>query len=182
MSYGYLYVFSNPSMPGILNIGMTERSPYERLREANVTDTWRPPTPYKLEFAKKVMDVKQKEVRLHKMLDQYHERINPHREFFRVDIDKVREFFELMDGEYYLETDYIEEIIDKPDENVLIEEPSPPNVVNNYHEFVKMLYPTVKAQHPEWLPQDIITEVGRLWTAQKGECVINIPVSAPKAT
>ena len=37
---------SNQSMPGILKVGMTERTPETRLNEANASDTWRPPTPY----------------------------------------------------------------------------------------------------------------------------------------
>ena len=52
MSDGYLYCFSNSSMPGILKIGMTERTPDIRLSEANSSNTWKPPTPYKIEFAK----------------------------------------------------------------------------------------------------------------------------------
>jgi len=53
---GYVYCFANPSMPGILKVGATERTPEDRLREANAADTWRPPTPYRIEFAKKVAD------------------------------------------------------------------------------------------------------------------------------
>ena len=40
-------------MQGILKIGMTERTPIERLNEANTADTWRPPTPYAIVCSKK---------------------------------------------------------------------------------------------------------------------------------
>lgn len=100
MSEGYLYCFSNKSMSNILKVGMTERTPEIRLKEANASDTWRPPTPYKLEFAKKVNFPKQKESVLHKLLSQYTERINPKREFFRISLEEVRTFFELIDGEF----------------------------------------------------------------------------------
>ena len=81
MTDGYIYCFSNISMPNILKIGTTERTPKERLKEANSPDTWKPPTPYKIEFAKKVKNPKEKETTLHKLLEQYTERINTRREF-----------------------------------------------------------------------------------------------------
>ena len=100
MSYdGYIYCFSNPLMPGILKVGMTERNPAVRLDEANSTDTWRPPLPYKIEFAKKVFDVKDKEATLHILMDTH--RIHPRREFFRISIDKVRRLFDQFDGEMW---------------------------------------------------------------------------------
>ncbi len=95
----YLYCFSNECMPGIFKIGMTTRTPEIRLKEANSYDTWRPPTPYKIDFAKKVYNVKQKEITLHKILTQYTVRINPNREFFRVSLDEIMKFFELIDGD-----------------------------------------------------------------------------------
>ena len=98
---GYVYCFSNPSMEGILKIGMTERTPDIRLKEANNSDTWRPPLPYICEIAKKVFNPKEKESTIHKLLSQYTERINPKREFFRVSIEEVKTFFELMDGELW---------------------------------------------------------------------------------
>ena len=101
MSEGFIYCFSNPSMPGILKVGMTERTPKERLSEANASDTWRPPTPYKIEFAKKVSNSSQKEKTLHILLEQYTDRINPRREFFRVSPEEVSKFFDLMDGEMW---------------------------------------------------------------------------------
>jgi hypothetical protein len=103
MTDGYVYCFSNESMPGILKVGMTERTPDVRLNEANSSDTWRPPTPYKNEFAKKVSNPKQKETTLHKLLSQYTERINPKREFFRVSPEEVKIFFDLMDGDLWVE-------------------------------------------------------------------------------
>lgn len=100
---GYIYCFSNSLMPGILKVGMTERTPAIRLSEANASDTWRPPTPYKIEFAKKVFNPLQKEKTLHILLEQYTDRINPRREFFRVSPEEVRKFFDLMDGEMWAE-------------------------------------------------------------------------------
>ena len=91
-------------MPGILKIGMTERTPEARLSEANASDTWRPPTPYNIEFAKKVSNASQKEKTLHTLLEQYTDRIHLRREFFRVSPEEVRKFFDLMDGEMWAET------------------------------------------------------------------------------
>jgi len=104
MADGYIYCFSNSCMPGILKVGMTERTPGIRLREANSSDTWRPPTPYKIEFAKRVSNASLKENTLHTLLEQYTERVNPRREFFRVSAEEVQKFFDLMDGEIWTQT------------------------------------------------------------------------------
>lgn len=96
---GYIYCFFNPSMPDILKIGMTERTPKERLNEANKSDTWKPPTPYEIIIAKKVNNPHKKEKTLHQLLEQYTERINSKREFFRISIEEIKKFFDLIDGE-----------------------------------------------------------------------------------
>ena len=102
-------------MPGILKIGMTERTPEIRLNEANRSDTWRPPTLYKNEFAKKVLNPKQKETTLHKLLSQYTERINPKGEFFRVSTEEVKTFFDLIDGDLWVKDPEEEEEEDEED-------------------------------------------------------------------
>jgi len=102
-------------MPGILKVGMTERTPDTRLGEANSSDTWRPPTPYKIEFAKKVSNAAAKEKTLHILLEQYTERINPRREFFRVSPEEVKKFFDLMDGEMWADVPDVEEEEDDED-------------------------------------------------------------------
>lgn len=99
MYYGYIYCFSNPFMPGIFKIGMTERNPIARLEEANASDTWRPPAPYIIEFAKKVSEVKDKEAMLHTIMDKY--RVHPRREFFKISLEEVRSLFNAFDGEIW---------------------------------------------------------------------------------
>ena len=103
MAEGWVYCISNPSMPGLLKIGMTLRTPQERLKEANSSDTWRPPTNFMIEFAKRVHNPFQKERTLHKLLEQYDQRVNPKREFFEVNIATARLCFELMDGEWLVD-------------------------------------------------------------------------------
>lgn len=110
-------------MPGILKVGMTERTPELRLNEANNSGTWTLPS-YKIVIAKKVLNPKQKELTLHILLSQYTQRIHPKREFFRVSQEEVKTFFDLIDGELWVETlekeedeEYEEDEEDEDDEN-----------------------------------------------------------------
>ena len=110
MTEGYIYCISNASMPSILNIGMSWMAPDTRLDDMNNTNNarllWYPPTPYKCEIAKKVLDPLHKTATIYKLLEQY--RINPVREFFRGSLKDVKVLFDLMDGEYCIdyEPDY----------------------------------------------------------------------------
>ena len=101
MTDGYLYCFSNESMPGILKVGGTDKTPEIILNEANVLNTWGQPSPYKIQFAKRVSNLKEKETALHKLLSHYTERINES-EFFRVPVENVETFFELTDGDLWV--------------------------------------------------------------------------------
>ena len=95
----YLYCITNVSMPGIVKVGITEKTPENLLHEANTSDTWPPPTPYKIEFAKKIYITGDKEKALHLLLEEYTERLTPHGKFFRVSPEKVLMFFDIIDGE-----------------------------------------------------------------------------------
>jgi len=99
MSEGYIYCFGNKSMAGIYKIGMTEKTPEQCLSEANSSDTWRPPTLYTIEFAKRVLNPREKESIIHNILK--HARINSKREFFNDSIERIRLLFDLPDGEYW---------------------------------------------------------------------------------
>lgn len=115
MVFGYVYCMSNPSMPGMLKVGMTMRSPLDRAKELFATGV---PTPFKVEIAKKVLNPKQKEKTLHILLSKYTDRVSPNREFFRVSVEEVKVFFELMDGEVEDEVEDDEDEVENVEEVV----------------------------------------------------------------
>jgi hypothetical protein len=101
MNSGYVYCFSNESMPGILKIGMTTRTPMKRLNDANASSTWKPPTDYKIEFAKYVLEPLKTEKQIHAELSLSVDRINPNREFFKISIEEARKYFDKIEGPYW---------------------------------------------------------------------------------
>ena len=122
---GYIYCISNIDiMPGIYKVGVTMRSPLDRLKEANSSDTWKIPY-YKIEFAKKVTNPKEKERTLHRLMEKFMKRVHPRREFFRGEIDDIKEAFKLMDGDLWNETPVEPVVRDEPIhfENRLSEDP-----------------------------------------------------------
>ena len=97
-----IYAFSNPCMPGILKVGMTKRNIESRLKEANGSDTWRPPLPYQIELVKYVTNYKQKEKDIHALFSHLGKRINPKKEFFETTLDEVKLIFNLIDGDEFI--------------------------------------------------------------------------------
>lgn len=93
---GYVYCLTNPSMPGLVKVGMTKRDPQERLKEANKHNTFGPPTPYELKIVKKVKGYKEKEKQIHKLLEKYAERVSQNYEFFRATLLIVRIVFAMI--------------------------------------------------------------------------------------
>lgn len=84
---GYVYLLTNPSMPGLVKIGCTDRSPSERLSE--LSSATGVPTPFILEFSIFVPDHIAMEQELHSILIA--ERVRDGREFFRVSVERVRD-------------------------------------------------------------------------------------------
>jgi len=113
---GYVYAFSNESMPGIFKIGMTERTLEERLSEANLPDTFKPPLPYVIEIHKKVNNCKETEKKIHALLSD--KRVNPHREFFKITIEELNEIFNNIDDEINIVLEKENEFIDKINNNI----------------------------------------------------------------
>jgi hypothetical protein len=91
---GTVYAFVTPVMPGIVKIGATTRELADRLREANESDTWRPPEPYVVACAARVTDAFAAERSLHTALGA--RRVNAHREFFRLTVEETRAVFALL--------------------------------------------------------------------------------------
>lgn len=86
-NYGYVYLLTNPAMPGIVKIGMTCREELdERLKELYTTGV---PLPFECAYACKVKQTKCREIEnaLHTAFDP--DRLNPNREFFRIKPEQV---------------------------------------------------------------------------------------------
>lgn len=83
---GYVYVLSNPSMPGLVKIGRSKVSGNSRASQLYKGDTG-VPTPFELEFECLFDDYAEAELALHDELD--HLRVNPKREFFKMDVDEA---------------------------------------------------------------------------------------------
>jgi len=92
MEEGYVYCMTNEHMPLFIKVGYTDRTPEDRLAEAN-HDTWSIPV-WKCEFSCKVKDPRVVEKLLHQILGKY--RITDRREFFRCPAEEVRPLFDLL--------------------------------------------------------------------------------------
>ena len=77
---GFIYILTNPSMSGLLKIGMTTRSPLQRAKE--LSSATGIPTPFEVSFSIYVNNCFKAEQYVHKMLAQY--RLPTQKEFFKV--------------------------------------------------------------------------------------------------
>lgn len=83
--HGYVYLLSNPSMPGLIKIGSTTRRPDDRKNElSRATGV---PTPFRLEAWTWAKDVLKAERAVHAKLRKH--RVNEGREFFRIDVEQA---------------------------------------------------------------------------------------------
>jgi T5orf172 domain len=86
--HGIIYVLTNEAMPGLVKIGLTTDSVESRI--ANLSATSGVPLPFECHFAAQIPE----EVNLAKLEKTLHQlfadhRINPKREFFKVEPEKV---------------------------------------------------------------------------------------------
>lgn len=91
-----VYVLTNPAMPGIVKIGMTERDDVQpRMSELYSTGV---PLPFECVIARQLDDVDAARVEnaLHTAFDP--NRINPSREFFEIEPEQVEALLQVMPG------------------------------------------------------------------------------------
>lgn len=92
---GYVYAFSNESMPGLFKIGMTKRSIDDILNEANSSDEFLPPTPYMISHCIKVTNYKKiKKIISNTIISKKN---NPNRDFFKISIEELNDIFNNID-------------------------------------------------------------------------------------
>ncbi|MDQ2256451.1 GIY-YIG nuclease family protein [Enterobacter soli] len=82
---GWVYVLSNPCMPGIYKIGMTTTSPEVRARE--LSSATGVPAPFNVEAAFYSHSPIDSEKEVHEALSEW--RVNESREFFQLDLEEI---------------------------------------------------------------------------------------------
>ena len=75
---GWIYIFSNPSMPGLLQIGQTDSNVESVLKKLDTTSV---ANPFKKEYEALIVESKQVEKKVHSELDKY--RVRKNRKFFK---------------------------------------------------------------------------------------------------
>jgi len=106
MEYGIVYLLTNPVMPGLVKIGMTNREDIdERMRELYSTGV---PVPFECQYACRVSknDTARIEKALHTAFAP--QRINANREFFKIQVEQAKAILELFHHE-----DVTEEVTDE---------------------------------------------------------------------
>jgi hypothetical protein len=83
----WVYVLSNPTMPGYVKIGFTDLTP--EIRAEQLSRSTGIPLPFKVEWAFHCYNAEQLEKEVHRHLDG--QRIAGNREFFDLSIDEAKE-------------------------------------------------------------------------------------------
>lgn len=87
---GWVYLLINPSMPGMVKVGMTKRQPEERLVE--LSGATGVPTPFQLIHSVYSEDCADAERRTHEWLSAMGCRVSSNREFFAAPVPAVIEY------------------------------------------------------------------------------------------
>ena len=107
--FGYVYILTNPSMPGLVKVGKTTITPNKRMGELHSTGV---PTPFQLECSISVNDCHEAELLAHQALNSF--RVAKNREFFKVSpkkaIEKILESVEECEVVDFRESHGIEKI------------------------------------------------------------------------
>lgn len=107
-NYGIVYVLTNPAMPDLVKIGMTNRDNVEaRMKELFNTSV---PVPFECGYACKVVGLRCEEVEkaLHLAFHPY--RIHAQREFFKINPEQAIAILKLLDRGSDITTEISEEI------------------------------------------------------------------------
>ena len=109
-NHGYVYILSNPSMPGLLKIGMTRFDPTRRVQE--LSSATGVPTQFQLIYYREFHNCVAAELEIHSILAAKGMRYNDQREFFSVDsVEAINTLLLLDDEEEQEELDTMEKVV-----------------------------------------------------------------------
>ena len=107
---GWLYVISSPSLPGLVKLGCTRRlNPALRVRELSSSSL---PEPYHAHCFVFSDDCFELENNIHKYFDK--ERVNPDREFFRIE---PKDAIDVLRNEFHVDVHFVDEDCDENEED-----------------------------------------------------------------
>ena len=92
----WVYILTNPAIPGMIKIGYTRLDPFERAIQ--VSRGTGVPMGYEVEWAYKCYKGERIEKEVHKYFKK--ERVSPTREFFRVTLDEAKQIIEQIGKKY----------------------------------------------------------------------------------
>ena len=105
-NYGIVYLLTNPAMPGMVKIGMTNRDSVDaRMKELFNTSV---PVPFECEYACKVDDSTKVEKALHIAFHPY--RVHAQREFFKILPEQAIAILKLLDKSSDITGEIVREI------------------------------------------------------------------------
>lgn len=112
---GFIYLMMNPSMPGIIKIGFTKRTPEERLDE--LSKATGVPIPFVLVYKEEFNNCIQAEKVIHALLEERGERVASNREFFKTEIHEAIKIIQQVKADYdFPLKDPLEQVYDWNDE------------------------------------------------------------------
>ena len=107
---GWLYVITSPSLPGLTKIGCTRRlNPSIRIKELSSSSL---PEPFHAHCFVFSDDCFELENNIHKYFDK--ERVNPDREFFRIE---PKEAIDVLRNEFHVDVHFVDEDCDENEED-----------------------------------------------------------------
>lgn len=110
-NHGYVYILSNPGMPGLLKIGMTRFDPTRRVQE--LSSATGVPTPFQLVYYREFHDCVAAELEMHSIFATKGLRYNDQREFFSVDtVEAINTLLSLDDEEIANNSSQPTEVLD----------------------------------------------------------------------
>ena len=92
----WVYILSNPTMPSLVKIGYTKKSPEERAKQISASTGVA--LPYKVEWAYKCFNGEKVEREVHHKLKS--KRANNNKEFFWVDLEEAKEVITLIGDKF----------------------------------------------------------------------------------
>jgi hypothetical protein len=106
MSSGYIYCLSNQCTSGIYKVSYVPDSHHHLKKLLDDMNSGNLPHPYVMEFAKKTIDAGAKMKIMDKILTKWSSNANLNANFYKMNLEDIKDLFELIDGEW---DDYIDD-------------------------------------------------------------------------